>query len=95
MMHLRYSPSAALDLEAIYATIAADNQPAAQRVVARVRHIIALLAEHPGMGLPSELADVYKLVVPGLPYKIVYEPDDIAGELVVLRVLHTSRSLPH
>lgn len=95
MMRVRYSASAALDLEGIYATIAADNQPAAQRVIALIRHIANLLTEHPGMGHPSDVANTQVLTVPGLPYKIVYEPDDLSDELIVLRVYHGARNLSY
>ena len=93
MMRVRYSPATALDLEGIYATIAADNEPAALRVIASIRHLISLLAEHPGMGHPSEVRDAFRIVVPGLPYKIVYAADDATNELVVLRVFHAARNL--
>ena len=53
-MRVRYSPSASHDLEGVYSTIAADNQPAALRVLSRIRAIILLIAEHPGMGRASE-----------------------------------------
>ena len=94
-MRVRYSPSASHDLEEIYSTIAANNQPAALRVLSRIRAMIQLIAEHPGMGRASEIPDVQKLSVPGLPYKIIYEPDKLAGQVVILRVYHGSRNVPY
>ena len=94
-MRVRYSPSASHDLEGVYSTIAADNPPAALRVLSRIRAIILLIAEHPGMGRASEIPYVQILLVPGLPYKIVYEPDELTGEVVILRVYHGSRNLPY
>ena len=71
MKRLRYSPSAALDLEEIYSNIAVDNQSAALHVIAHIRSMAYLLTEYPGMGRASEVPNALKLVVPGLPYKII------------------------
>lgn len=93
MMRLRYAPAAALDLEGIYARIAADDGQAAVRVIANIRHLALLLAEHPGMGLAAEVPPAFKITVPGLPYKIIYQADEPAGELIILRVYHGARNL--
>ena len=92
MKRLRYSLSAALDLEAIYSTIAADNQSAGLRVIAHIRSMENLLAEYPGMGRASEVPDALKLAVPGLPYKIIYEADELTDELIILRIYHGARN---
>ncbi len=95
MKCVRYSPSAALDLEAIFSTIAADNQSAALRVLAHIRSMTSLLAEYPGMGRPTGVPDALKLLVPGLPYKIIYEADELTDEIVILRIYHGARNLAY
>ena len=95
MMLARYSAAASLDLEGIYSTIAADNQPAAVRVIASIKHLVHLVAEYPGMGKSTEMPDVQKIIVPGFPYKIIYELDSRLGELVILRIYHSARNLSH
>ena len=92
-MRARYSPAASLDLEGIYSTIAADNQPAAVRVIASIKHLVHLIAEYPGMGRSTEMPDVQQINVPDFPYKIIYEYDGLVGELVVLRIYHSARNL--
>ncbi len=60
------TPRAEADLYEIWATIAADNIPAADRLYHRVLHKGQLAAEHPHMGSPRpELSPTARILVEG------------------------------
>ena len=76
-----------LDDEATY--IAHDSPQAAQLVVQRALHAVALLAEQPGLGKPGRVPGTRELLVPKTRYVVPYR---VRGNLVeVLQVLHTAR----
>jgi toxin ParE1/3/4 len=79
-----------LDDEATY--IAQDDAAAARLVVQRVMGAVATLAEQPGLGRPGRVAGTRELVVEKTRYIVPYR---VRGQtVVILRVFHTSRSLP-
>jgi toxin ParE1/3/4 len=79
-----------LDDEATY--IAQDDAAAARLVVQRVMGAVATLAEQPGLGRPGRVAGTRELVVDKTRYIVPYR---VRGQtVVILRVFHTSRSLP-
>jgi toxin ParE1/3/4 len=92
-VRLRYTPRASRHLEAIAAYIAERNPDAARHVGARIREIIDLLAVHPHMGREGTLPATREMVVPGLPYVIVYRIES-GDRLVILGVYHGVRLRP-
>jgi addiction module RelE/StbE family toxin len=79
-----------LEEEAAY--IAQDSPQAAQQVVARIAHAIALLAQRPGLGRPGRVPGTRELPVAGTRYLIPYR---VRGQRIeILRVFHTSRKPP-
>ena len=94
-MRLRYTARARLHLDAIAEYIAERNPDAARRVGARIQETIDLLTSFPMMGRVGVLAGTREMVVPGLPYVIVYrietgDPDT----LVLLGIYHGAQRRP-
>ena len=71
-----------------------SNNPAAARtVVERIIKSTRRLKEFPRSGRSWRLEGSWELVVPGVPYVVIY---DITGDAVVLLTLsHTSREISH
>jgi toxin ParE1/3/4 len=94
-MKLRFTPQARRHLEAIAEYIAERSPAAAVRVGQRLQAMIGLLVEFPDMGHPGALAHTREMVVPGLPYIIVYRVE-FGGEdtLVILGVYHGAQRRP-
>jgi addiction module RelE/StbE family toxin len=88
-MNLRYKVRALKDIEAIHSYIARQDSLAAKRVVARIKHSISRLALQPFSGRQGVVAGTRILVVPGLPYVVIYR---VHNELVdIIAVLNTAR----
>lgn len=79
-----------LEQEARY--IAADDPEAARRVVTRILHAVALLAEQPNLGRAGRIHGTRELVIPGTSYLVPYRTRDHTVQ--ILRVFHTSRHTP-
>ena len=94
-MKLRFTPRARRHLDAIFEYITERNASAAQHIGSRIRETIGLLATFPDLGHVGALAGTREMVVPGLPYIIVYriEPDH-ADTLVILSVYHGAQLRP-
>ena len=92
---IQFTPQAAEDLDAIWQTIAADNQDAANRVEIEILAACHRLAKHPRIGTKRE--DITPLpvrfwTVTKFPnYVIVYRPE--TNPLQVVGVLHGRRDL--
>jgi plasmid stabilization system protein ParE len=72
-MAVRWSTSAADDLERICERIETDNQEAARRVARIILDGCSSLKDHPRRGrVSSRMAGRRELVFPGLPYIAVY-----------------------
>jgi plasmid stabilization system protein ParE len=87
-MRIVVRAEAADDLGLIFDWIAKDNPRAAAETVARIRRRIGRL-ETPGlshMGRRGRVEGTRELVE--APYIIVYEVDEVRGELTVLAVFH-------
>jgi toxin ParE1/3/4 len=94
-VRLRYTARARLHLDAIAEYIAERNPDAARRVGARIQETIELLRSFPRMGRVGVLPGTREMVVPGLPYVIVYrietgDPD----ALVLLGIYHGAQRRP-
>lgn len=91
-MRLRYLSAALSDLEGIRRYIAADNPPAARRVIAEIRRHTNHLTEHPQLGREGRVAGTRELLAHPYPYIVTYRiaPDEVQ----ILAVVHTSRRWP-
>lgn len=88
-MKLRWLRSASASLRLHVSFIATENPRAAAAVRHRIRAAVLRLAEFPESGRPGQVAGTRELVVPGLPYLVVYGVGQESVE--VLRVFHTSQ----
>jgi len=88
-MKLRYTPRARRHLEHIAEYISERNPRAAVVVGERIRAVIELLCDLPLMGHEGLVPRTREMVVPGLPYVIVYrvEQSEQSG-LVILGIYH-------
>ena len=91
-MSVEWLNAATLSLRQVHARIAADNPEAARKVVKRIQQAVERLADFPESGRHGQVAGTRELVVPGLPYLVVYR---IGKESVeILRVFHTAQERP-
>lgn len=72
--------------------IAADDAEAAHRVAQAIRTASERLDQFPQMGHSGTKAGTRELVVPSLPYVLVYREQGLATE--ILRLLHTRQKWP-
>ncbi len=94
------SPAAERDMEEIWLTIAADNPPAATRVVRAIGARIDQLSDHPRLGpRRPDIQPAARVLVEGL-YLILFEthPDTDEGLVdwvEIVRVVDGRRDLPN
>lgn len=88
-MEVVWLEGAVADLEEIFEYIAARNPSAAPRVAETLYDSAARLAAHPRLGRRGRIDGTRELVVPRLPFIIVYRVLEQSVE--VLRVIHGSR----
>jgi toxin ParE1/3/4 len=85
-MKILWSPAAIADLEAVRAYIAEDNSTVANRVAQTIRQTVERLAFFPTSGRAGRVPDTRELVVPGLPYIVVYTVRE--NKVRIASVLH-------
>jgi addiction module RelE/StbE family toxin len=88
-MEVLWLEGAITDLEEIYAYIAARNPSVAPRVAETLLDSAARLAAHPRLGRSGRIDGTRELVVPRLPFVIVYRV--LEQNVEVLRVIHGRR----
>lgn len=97
-MSVRWTRKAFADLDSIFQAISRDRPRAAERVLRALLTSGERLMIHPHRGRPGRLRETRELVVPGLPYVIVYALSasfvDVKSEVVVLRVIHGAMEWP-
>ncbi|MGE4053283.1 MAG: type II toxin-antitoxin system RelE/ParE family toxin [Vicinamibacterales bacterium] len=95
-MKLRVTLDAADDLTNINTYLSALEPAISTRVLARIATVIETLLLWPRLGHAGHRAGTYEIVVPRLPFLIVYRLDrGIEEELIILRVYHARRDRPH
>ncbi|MCU0759415.1 MAG: type II toxin-antitoxin system RelE/ParE family toxin [Steroidobacteraceae bacterium] len=92
MIPIRWTTPALADLAAIGEFIAADDPAAAGRVVRAIWARTERLQESPDVGRPGRVSGTRELVLPPLPYIVVYSR--LEQELQVISVLHGSQQYP-
>ena len=88
-MRLRWRLSAVNDLTEISDFISENDPEAARAVVNRVLHSVERLASFPNSGRAGKVEGTRELVVPGLPYIVVYTCDDT--DVSIIGVFHGAR----
>lgn len=99
-MTIRWTQPANDDFLGIVSWIAANNQAAAAKVGRLILAAVEQLEDFPFRGKPGRSPDTRELVVPGLPYLVVYSVESAAPfvpasqTVVILRVLHGAMLWP-
>ena len=88
-MTLRWRHSAVSDLANIRDFISESDPAAAQAVLDRVFRSVDRLASFPKSGRAGQVPGTRELVVPGLPYIVVYTCDDT--DVSIIGIFHGSR----
>lgn len=90
-MKVRWLIGATQSLRSVHRQIAVENAEAAGRVVTRIERVVSRLAEHPHSGRHGRVAGTREVIVPGLPYLVVYRVEE--RQVTILRVFHGKREL--
>jgi toxin ParE1/3/4 len=90
MMTIRWTPTAAGDLESIYDYIARDNSDAATEVARRITSAIEGLKRHPEMGRRGRAPGTRELI--SIPYIVTYRMRD--SVVVIVNIVHSARRWP-
>lgn len=91
-MRLRWFSEAISDLIDVQAYIVKDSPEVARTVAHRIKKSAELLKIHPFLGRTGRVEGTREIVIPGLPYIIIYRVQHDAIE--ILRVFHAARKWP-
>ena len=91
-MNIIWYPPAERDLFALVDYIAEDSPQAALRIYETIRTSVNRLATFPNSGRAGRVEPTRELVIPGLPYIVVYTID--RQDVKIWAVYHTSRKWP-
>jgi toxin ParE1/3/4 len=90
-MIILWLASAESDLDAITDYITEDSPQNALQVFSILRKAVEKLASYPTAGRVGRVDKTRELVIPHLPYIIVYR---VTKEIQILALVHTSRKWP-
>lgn len=91
-MQVRWTASAAADLEGISNYLFEKTPQHAPRLCRAIYHVIGTLNKFPNRGRPGKKPGTRELVIPSLPYIVVYE---VSKDCVhVVRILHGAQQWP-
>ena len=91
-MKVRYTETALVEINEIFAYISAQNPQAAERVVARVERTINNLRDFPEMAQETREPGARRIPAGRYPYLVYYTVE--ADEIVILHVRHGARLAP-
>jgi toxin ParE1/3/4 len=91
-MELKWSKIAAQDLVNIRKFIHRNKPAVAKEVALKIAALAETLIQHPAKGRTGRLPNTRELIVPELPYIIVYRAKK--QQIEILRVIHTSTNWP-
>lgn len=92
-MRLVITAPAENDLDGIFDYIAAEDPTAAMSVHRKITAMAQRLTDFPAMGRSGWLPGTRELVVPGLPYIIIYRIERTGDTVTILAVFHGARDL--
>lgn len=92
-MNVRFTPQALADLIDIHRYIAETDEPAADRILSRIRQVTVMLESFPELGREGSIDGTREFAIPGLPYTIVYRLASEA-DLDILTVIHQRKLYP-
>jgi len=77
------------DLLSIFDYIFENNPEAARQTLVAIQNSVSALEDFPNMGRETGIGNTRDLVIPHLPYIVVYKANK--DRVIILRVFHTSR----
>jgi addiction module RelE/StbE family toxin len=92
-MKLRWLTNALVSMHMAHRYIAVANPEAARRTIDSVERSIERITDFPLSGRIGSVPGTRELIVPGLPYLVVYLVTD--SEVVILRVFHDKQDRRH
>jgi len=93
-MRVLFTARAKRHLDEISKYITERNPKAATRVGRRIHDVTSLLGYLPHLGRPGVVNSTREMVVPGLPYVIVYRVIEERDQVVILGVYHGAQLRP-
>lgn len=91
-MKVRWLTGALQSLRSVHRHIAVEDAVAAGKVVSRIERVVERLSDHPMSGRVGRVEGTREVVVPGLPYLVVYRVEP--QQVTILRVFHGKRETP-
>jgi plasmid stabilization system protein ParE len=91
-MKVRYTETALVEIDEIFAYIAKHNVKAAATIVDRARATIDQLASYPRLGQVASESGVRTIQIGRYPFLVFYALEQ--DEVVILHVRHTARRRP-
>jgi addiction module RelE/StbE family toxin len=91
-VRVRWTRPAVRQLAAIGSYIAERDPKAAERIEARLREAVELVARFPAAGRPGRISGTRELVVPGTPYVVPYRVE--SGSVDILAIFHAAQNRP-
>lgn len=91
-MRIRYTETALVEVDEIFAYVAQRNPAAAARVVARIERTIKNLSDFPEMAQEADEPGVRRIPAGHYPFIVFYTIE--ADEVVILHVRHGARRWP-
>jgi toxin ParE1/3/4 len=90
-MKIVFNDKAVSDLQDIRAWISQDSPARAERVLQRIFRAVRALDLFPKRGRPGRHPATFELIVPGLPYLVVYQIRRDSSEISITAILHMAR----
>lgn len=90
-MRVRYTRAALADLTEIGVYVGAHFPTIRTRVRDRIRAVVALLADHPFIGTPTDHPPVRRMTTSPYPYVVFYE---VRSDEVIVHALRHSAQRP-
>ena len=92
-MRVKWSAEAVSDLQSISNYIEeATSLQSANRITRNIYNAAHGLSSLPGPGRPGRAADTHELLVPNLPYRIVYR--SFHDGVLILNIVHAKQQWP-
>ncbi len=88
-MKLRFTRTAARQLDSVLADIALHSPSGARNVQSRIRAVTHLLQQYPFAGQATGRGNIRRMVVSPYPYILTYRIGD--GEIVIRTLRHAAR----
>ncbi len=93
-MEIRWSPDAAADLEGIIEYIERDSPVLAQRTGRAIYERLQMLGTFPHSGRHGRIEGTRELLLPPLPFIVVYRVRQHAGVVEIVNIIHGAQRWP-